>query len=79
MNKARYFDRCIFDEQENFCSGLIEKKCEGCKFRKTVQEYTDAQRAAEISLGARGLEAYRTRNEEGQLIVTTRKLQRWQQ
>lgn len=38
--------RCHF-EFDNICMALIEKKCEGCKFRKTTSEYTLAQAKAE--------------------------------
>ncbi len=69
--KEEYHGRCIFDEADGFCSALIEKKCEGCKFRKTVKEYIDAQQAAELKLADKGLEAYSTRR-NGALIMTTK-------
>lgn len=41
--------KCFFDEGVSFCVALTEKKCEGCKFRKTKEEYRLAQiKAAEI-------------------------------
>lgn len=77
MRKEKYHAPCIFDEADGFCTALIEKKCEGCKFRKSVQEYTAAQEEAEKLLNDRGLEAYRKRDRNGQLIITTRKVSGW--
>ncbi|MBP3573245.1 MAG: hypothetical protein J6J71_01405 [Prevotella sp.] len=74
MNDKKFYMPCIFDEADGFCSALIEKKCEGCKFRKTVKEYTDDQEAAALMLADKGLEPYRTRR-NGALIMTTK--QRW--
>lgn len=32
-------EKCVFDEGESFCVALVTKKCEGCKFYKTKNQY----------------------------------------
>lgn len=71
------FYKCIFDEQEKFCTALTSKKCDGCKFRKTEREYIDAQQAAALTLDKKDLEPCTTKDSSGQLIMTTRKVSRW--
>lgn len=71
------FYKCIFDEQEKFCTALTSKKCEGCKFRKTEWEYIEAQQAAAVALDKKDLEPCAIRDSSGQMIMTTRKVSRW--
>ena len=65
-------DRCVFNFSEHVCEALTTKHCEGCKFRKTVAEFTAGQVYADDILTAKGLERYQIRVGKN-LIVTTRK------
>lgn len=40
---------CAFDKNR-FCCALKEKKCEGCKFRKTPEELEAGRKKAEARL-----------------------------
>lgn len=71
------FYKCIFDEKEKFCTALTSKKCEGCKFRKTVREYIEAQQAAALTLEKKDLEPCMKKSSSGQAMITTRKVSRW--
>lgn len=71
------YNKCIFDEQEKYCTALTSKKCAGCKFRKTEREYIEAQHAAALTLDKKDLEPCTTKDSSGQLIMTTRKVSRW--
>lgn len=48
---------CYFDRGKR-CEALIVKKCEGCTFRKTEQEYNAGIEHANEILKAKGLKAY---------------------
>lgn len=47
-------EKCYFDVNGK-CSALKSKECEGCKFRKTKEEFEAAQQAALEALERKGL------------------------
>lgn len=68
-----YIGGCVFRFGDQ-CSILNRKKCKGCKFKKTQQEWTEGQKKAEEMLKAKGLEACEGVDLNGDKIVTTRPL-----
>lgn len=38
--------KCVFDNHPTECDALCEKKCFGCTFRKTKEEYDKGRRKA---------------------------------
>ena len=48
---------CYFDRGKR-CEALTVKKCEGCTFRKTEQEYNAGIERANEILKSKGLKAY---------------------
>lgn len=68
---ASYIGGCIFRFGEQ-CSILNTKKCKGCKFKKTQEEWNEGQRKAEEILKAKGLEACEGVDLNGDRIITTR-------
>lgn len=70
---ASYIGGCIFRFGEQ-CSILNSKKCKGCKFKKTQQEWTEGQKKGEEILKSKGLEACEGLDLNDNRIVTTRPL-----
>ena len=68
---ASYIGGCIFRFGEQ-CSILNTKKCKGCKFKKTQEEWNEGQRKAEEILKSKGLEACEGVDLNGDRIITTR-------
>lgn len=66
--------RCKFDIKPGFCSALIEKSCDGCKFRKTEKEYRlDVEINNEI-LVKKGLARVNTVDKTGKNIISVQKI-----
>lgn len=66
--------RCMF-LKSNGCAILKVTQCPtNCSFCKTKAEFEEAQKEAERMLERKGLESYQKRLENGDLIMTTRKV-----
>nr|DAU28119.1 MAG TPA: hypothetical protein [Caudoviricetes sp.] len=64
------------DTDVEWCRLLDVTHCpENCKFRKTEREFQDGLRNAMNILGAKGLVAYSTINDQGVRIVSTRSVE----
>ena len=63
---------CIFDFGKDRCSVLKVKKCSMCKFFKTIKDWDDGRREAEMILLKKGLEPSVVSNGYND-IMTTRK------
>lgn len=61
--------RCCFERDEYKCTILIEKHCDGCKFKKNYIEFVKAQKATEQRLKDRGLKAVKVETEKGSIIT----------
>ena len=67
--------KCLFDGGQE-CIALTEKKCEGCKFCKTEEEYRKGQVEAAEILKRKNLIATR-KTVCGKLIMSTEFYRRW--
>ena len=45
-------ERCVFDLDEQRCSALTKKECDGCRFHKTVAQVAEGRRRSEERLDA---------------------------
>ena len=45
-------EKCVFDLDEQRCSALTKKECEGCHFYKTVAQVAEGRRRSEERLDA---------------------------
>lgn len=62
--------RCVFDARPGFCSALIDKICNGCKFCKTEKEYKEGIERANAILEKKNLIPVETVNEHGENIIS---------
>lgn len=71
-------DKCVFDNHNGGCGALIEKKCEGCKFFKTEQQFDDAQKQAALILDNKELQPKVIRQGATQIMSVSKKyVGRW--
>lgn len=43
-----HMEKCAFESNNDKCTALVEKKCDGCKFRKTEEQVKhDRQKSLE--------------------------------
>lgn len=65
-------EKCMFLE-DDACAILEQRRCGGCKFRKTEKGYQLAQERAEAILRRKGLKATTKAIDKKRWIVTTEK------
>ena len=61
---------CMFYFSEGHCKILKIQKCERCRFKKTSQEYNDAQRHSREILKSKGLRVVERHNACGEHYIT---------
>lgn len=68
-------DKCMFYYGNNFCKILKIQECDGCKFRKTEQQYNEAQKHSDEILAAKGLQR-RLFSKDGVQYISVRRIKK---
>ena len=67
-------NECMFYYSKGHCKILKIQACEHCKFRKTEQQYADAQKHADEILASKGLCRLMTYDRYGEKIVSVKEI-----